>query len=232
MKTIQLVLAAGLLAMPAFCGSINFDDISSSPGFGYFFSSTRYAAQGVTFNIVNSVSDTAAVGDTFTATLTSHEAGTAGAPLIFNNSAAVSAPNFAVPLKVVCPNGSCTTQFNSEEMLMTFSVPVNFAELFTDIAPDEAADVVRLLALKSLGNNQYKIMAIDSGFDNQTSVPANRLSVYVPGGFDALLFQTTTEQEGFDNLNFANVPEPGSMALMGSGLALVGLWARRRKLNA
>jgi hypothetical protein len=55
------------------------------------------------------------------------------------------------------------------------------------------------------------------------------LEVNVPAGFSFAVFQTTTEQEGFDDLTFTALPEPGIMALVSVGLAtFLARRARRR----
>jgi hypothetical protein len=130
----------------------------------------------------------------------------------------VSPPNFAV-----------ATDGGFGDVFMSFASPITSLSLLTDDTGGEAADVVRLLALKSLGGGNYEVIAVAVGSDDATTSPANLLEVNVPAGFSFAVFQTTTEQEGFDDLTFTALPEPGIMALVSVGLAtFLARRARRR----
>ncbi|MBS1824436.1 MAG: hypothetical protein JST93_03880 [Acidobacteria bacterium] len=212
----KLALCAllGAALLPA--GLINFDDVSGPVNTRAVQQSNHYSAQGVLIQTILNATDGLQVGDTFTATPRDDGFGV-GAFATINAATATSSPNFAVSHHVVC-DPTCHAVFASDELLFSFDTPVASASLVTDTANPEAADVVRLIALKRLGGNQYQILAITSGLDNATSFPANQLQVAVDGGFTDLLFETTTEAEGIDNLDFTNVPEPStiSLALLGA----------------
>jgi hypothetical protein len=123
--------------------------------------------------------------------------------LILGNGDAVSPPNFAT-----------AKGLGTMDVLMTFSAPVNFVELFSDVNKTEGPDVIRLLALEPTGSpHQYKVVNYFQSLDNKTGINGdNRLNVATPqGGFSAALFQTLTEAEGFDNLSYTFAPcQPGS----------------------
>lgn len=87
----------------------------------------------------------------------------------------------------------------------------------------------RSLGLKDLGNNLFEIVAVASALDNEVVSPNNVLALNYAAGFDAIVFETTTEQEGFDNLTFQAVPKPGKYLL--SGAALIAIAGIRRKLS-
>ena len=120
----------------------------------------------------------------------------------------------------------------TNDLLMSFSTPVTSVRLTSDDAPGEVPDVIRLLALAATGTpNQFTVLASTDGLDNATTSPANQLAV-TNGGlpFSFALFQTTTEQEGFDDLTFSPTPEPITLLLWGTTMAGLGLsgWRRRR----
>ncbi len=79
--------------------------------------------------------------------------------------------------------------------------------------------MIRLIAVAPTGNpNEFQVIAVAEASDNATTSPGNLLSLTGLPPFSFAIFQTTTEQEGFDNLNFTTVPEPGSYALLAIGL--------------
>jgi PEP-CTERM motif-containing protein len=181
-------------------------------------SGSTYDAQGIHISTLLSIPATVdAVGDTFTATSLSDtfwlisNAGGAGS---------ISPPNFAA-----------ATGGLLNEVLFSFSTPITSLSLQTDNTPGEIADTVRLLGLQSIGLNQYEVIAVASGLDNATMLPANFLQV-TGGPFSYAIFQTTTEQEGFDNIEFTPVPEPATLTLLSSSLAGLAYRARRKRRAA
>jgi hypothetical protein len=172
-----------------------------------------YAAQGLELSTLFDIPATVdTVGDTFGALLNSSTF------WLLSNANSVSPPNFAV-----------ATDGGFGDVFMSFASPITSLSLLTDDTGGEAADVVRLLALKSLGGGNYEVIAVAVGSDDATTSPANLLEVNVPAGFSFAVFQTTTEQEGFDDLTFTALPEPGIMALVSVGLAtFLARRARRR----
>jgi hypothetical protein len=138
---------------------------------------------------------------------------------IFGNANAISLPNFAV-----ARGGG----FN--DLLISFTLPVTLVSVTSDDAVGEAADIIRLLALEQTGPNQFMVLALDSKSDNAVSAPANLLSVTLGGpSFSFALFQTTTEQEGFDDLTFTPVPEPGTLVLLLLGLGGLAAFRHTRQ---
>jgi hypothetical protein len=132
-------------------------------------------------------------------------------------SSAVSQPNIAVAL-----GGGLN------DVLMSFSSPITAISVNSDSAPAEIADVIRLIAVAPTGNpNEFQVIAVAEAFDNATTSPGNLLSLTGLPPFSFAIFQTTTEQEGFDNLNFTRVSEPGTYALLALGLVALAMMRRR-----
>jgi hypothetical protein len=201
------VLTAALFALagaaqPASAVLIDFDNLAAGNQNG-----NVLAASGVTFatgNIPNGIA----------------------APFTFSNfdprfsifaSSAVSQPNIAVAL-----GGGLN------DVLMSFSTPITAISVNSDSALGEISDEIRLIAVAPTGNpNEFQVIAVAEASDNATTSPANLLSLTGLAPFSFAIFQTTTEQEGFDNLNFTTVSEPGSYALLALGLVALGLMRRR-----
>jgi len=206
---IRRVLTAAFFALagaaqPAWAVLIDFDNLAAGDQNG-----NVLAANGVTFA---------------TGTIPNVIVG----PFTFSNfdprfsifaSSAVSLPNIAVAL-----GGGLN------DVLMSFSTPITSISVNSDSAPGEAADVIRLIALAPTGNpNEFQVIGVAEAFDNATTSPGNLLSLAGLPPFSFAIFQTTTEQEGFDNLNFTptRVPEPGTSALLALGMVALSVMRRR-----
>jgi hypothetical protein len=216
---IRRVLFAGLVILTAartaeaLPVTINFDDLPAVSD--NLQSGAAYSSLGVFISTLNSIPNTVdSAGDAFVASFLSDTF------WLISNDNSISPPNFAA-----ATNGG----FN--EVLIFFATPVTSVDLQTDDALGENPDVVRLLAVERLAGFNFQVLAADSGLDNAVMAPDNSLHVDLGGTpFSYALFQTTTEQEGFDNLQFnqvGEVPEPASLVLLGSGL--VALVRRRRE---
>jgi hypothetical protein len=198
-----------------FATTINFDDLPAASN--NFQSGSTYDAQGVHIRTFASIPNTVdSVGDTFDLS---------GLPsidtfwLISNLGGAGSISN---------PNFAAATSGGLNDVLFSFSTPITSLSLQTDNTPGEPADVVRLLALQMIGPNQFQVIAVASGSDDATAFPANFLQVSGTT-FSYAIFQTTTEQEGFDNVTFAQVPEPATLGLLLTGVT--GVVYRKRRRN-
>jgi hypothetical protein len=193
--------------------TINFDDLPAAND--NLQSGSTYASLSVVIDTLNSIPNTVdAAGDTFVASFLSPTF------WLISNSDSVSSPNFAA-----------ATNGGLNEVLIFFSTPVTSVDLQTDASPGENPDVVRLLAVARLGGVNFEVLAAASGLDDSTTAPGNQLHVDIEGApFSYVVFQTTTEQEGFDNLTFQRVPEPASILLLACGLArfVRGVVRRRR----
>ena len=187
--------------------NINFDEL---PPANLAYASGQYAGLGVTMQSLALSPAVDAVGETFAAAMVFD--GFA----VLSGDPAVSAPNFGATTNVFLqPSG----------LLFSFSTPVSFLSLQTDDAGGEAVDIVRLMALRSLGGGMFEVIAVTFGSDAETTAPGNILSLSLPNGFSYAMFATATEPEGFDNLTFTQTPEPATLALLGTGLLVL---ARRR----
>ena len=174
--------------LPTMAGTttINFDNRNAGhqPG-------NVYASEGVKFDTCQSP-DSISLGSSILLT------GCVDGFQILANSDAVSPPNFAA-----------ADPLGTHDVLMTFTDPVNFVELYSDVNKTEGPDTIRLLALQPTGTaHQYKVVNYYQSLDNKTGVNGdNRLNVATPSdSFAAALFQTLTEPEGFDNFSFTTAP--------------------------
>ena len=200
----------------AFATTINFDDqlaVSNNLQSG-----STYDALGIHISTLLSIPNTVdTVGETFDISGLLLPSDTFW--LISNPGGAGSVSN---------PNFAAATNGGLNEVLFSFSTPITSLSLQTDNTPGENPEVVRLLALQLIGPNLFQVIAVASGSDDATGFPANFLQV-TGSGFSYAIFQTTTEQEGFDNVTFAAVPEPATLSLLFTGLA--GLAYRNRRRN-
>jgi hypothetical protein len=183
---------------------VDFDGVAG----GLNKSGDLFIGSGVTFS-TGTIPNAISVGDTITFSSPDPHFD------LFGPVNAISSPNFAV-----AHNGGLN------DLLMSFTTPITSISVISDAAPGEAADVIRLIALQSLGSNQYMVLGFDQKLDNAIFPDANSiLTVSLASPFSFAIFQTTTEQEGFDNLTFTPVPEPTSLIFLASGL--LGLAAYR-----
>lgn len=218
MRPLHVFVAASFVigsAGSVLATTVTFDDLPAVTNNTQ--SGSTYDALGIHISTLGSIPNTVdTVGDTFDIT---------GLPssdtfwLISNpgGGGSISNPNFAA-----ATNGG----FN--EVLFSFSTPITSLSLQTDNTPGENADVVRLLALQLIGPNLFQVIAVASGSDDATTFPANFLQV-TGSGFSYAIFQTTTEQEGFDNVVFTPIPEPATLGLLFTGLT--GFLYRNRRGN-
>lgn len=125
------------------------------------------------------------------------------------------------------------------DVLFTFSSPVTAFSLSTDNTSGEpVADIVRVIAVAPTGNlNEYLVLNVAEQMDDAVVLPNTFLSVSNGGNpFSHVIFQATTEQEGFDDLmftpaNVAAVPEPGAVALLVGATLSGSVLLRRRKVS-
>jgi hypothetical protein len=186
-KTVSVCVAFALFGcVAAKATTINFDKLSAGHKQG-----NVYANEGIRFDTCQSPN---AISLGSIITLTSCVDGFQ----ILANSDAVSPPNFAA-----------ADPLGTTDVLMSFTNPVNFVELYSDVNKTEGPDTIRLIALQATNvPHQYKVVNYYQSLDNKTGVNGdNRLNVAMPSGsFSVALFQTLTEPEGFDNLSFTPAP--------------------------
>jgi hypothetical protein len=119
----------------------------------------------------------------------------------------------------------------ANDLLMHFSTPITQISVVSDDTGAELPQTIRLIALSQLAAG-YRVLDFVAGLDDATQSPDNLLQLDLGGAsFSDVLFEVTTEQEGFDDLRFttvAQIPEPASLALLG-GVALSGLLVGRRR---
>jgi hypothetical protein len=216
MRPLNVFVVASFLigsAGSVYATTITFDDLA--PVTNNTQAGSTYDALGIHISTLLSIPNTVdIVGDTFTATPFSDTFWLISNP---GGGGSISNPNFAA-----------ATNGGLNEVLFSFSTPIYSLSLQTDNTPGEGADIVRLLALQLIGPNQYQVVAVASGLDDATTFPANFLQV-AGAPFSYAIFQTTTEQEGFDNVVFTAVPEPATLSLLSTGLA--GFVYRNRRRN-
>jgi hypothetical protein len=208
-----LLIAAG--AASAAPITINFDystDHVGGDGDGLVLGSNPgafYAGMGVLFDQVNG--GATATGGQNLGTLSPGS----GDFLMYRGNGAVSEANY------IYAGGT-------NDLLMTFTQAVTSISVDIDIYQPESADDVRLAALVRNGDGTYSVLAVSATVADN---PVSTITLTVAPGQSFLyaIFQSTTEQEGFDNLTFQVIPLP-SAALMGTaGLAGLGFFSRRRR---
>lgn len=112
----------------------------------------------------------------------------------------------------------------TDDLLIDFGSAMTSISVLSDRYPSDGSDVIRLIGLTNV-NNTLTVGEVAEMFDandGTVTIPENTLSL--SGSYQYIILQSTTEQEGWDNLQA--VPEPGTMAALGLGLAAI---ARRRR---
>lgn len=112
----------------------------------------------------------------------------------------------------------------TQDILMSFDQAAFGLSLLSDRYPNDGNDVIRLIGLTSMGGGIFQIEEIFETTDGFTDGVGNTLSL--AGTYSHVIFQSTTEQEGFDSVSYQAVPEPGTLAALGLGIAAL---RRRRK---
>jgi len=119
----------------------------------------------------------------------------------------------------------------ANDLLMHFSIPITKVSIVSDQTGSEIAQTIRLIALSSLGAD-YEVLGFVEGDDAAVGLPDSLLELDLGStSFFDVLFEVTTEQEGFDDLRFttvAQLPEPAILALLGA-IALSGFLVGRRR---
>lgn len=198
----KIVVGLMLIALGGFSQAtlVDFERLTSGPNAGNI-----YADLGVNFSS-GSLAGTVAVGNTvtFAPNLTS----------IFGYG----------PTNVWSGSWGGYAQ-GVDDLMMTFDVAWNRVSLLTDKSIEDP-QLVRLMALRSLGGNNYEVLTFAEALDNGTSLAQCLMSLTSTTAFSHVVFEATTEQEGIDDLEFGVVPEPGTLAALGLGWVA---FSRRRR---
>ncbi|MFO0782107.1 MAG: hypothetical protein U0636_00295 [Phycisphaerales bacterium] len=191
------------LAAAAHATVIDFEDLPHSGGAILPVAGDHYASSGLYISS-GTIPGLPQVGDVFTMTDMVNEFA------YVSNSSSVSSPNLAG-----------ARDLGLQDSLFSFSTPVSSFSLTSDSVSD--GPTFRLLALEATGEpNTFRVLAVDeaeSGYQDH-------LGFTIAGGFSFVAFQVTTEQEGYDNLEFTFVPGPGALALLAAGA--LGMSRRQR----
>jgi hypothetical protein len=105
---------------------------------------------------------------------------------------AVSAPNYVVALNA-----------GTTDMLLSFTVPVTNVAIKLDFYPNEIKDKGRIAIVEPTTGNSFEVLKIVEFTDENGVPPATSVAIDLDGtAFSYVLFQTLTELEGFDDLEF------------------------------
>jgi RHS repeat-associated protein len=167
--------------------SINFDDLPEGVNPGNIL-----IDKGIKFTTV-AIPDDFTIGDTITVETLSSDF------LVFSNEVSISSPNSFLA------NGG-----GSNDALISFEKPISSISLTSDDFQFDAKDIIRLIALSPTENpNKFTIVAFDEASDDAVTAPDNLLAINLGGStFSHVIFQTTTEQEAFDDLTFTTTAVP------------------------
>jgi hypothetical protein len=180
---------------------INFDNLSTGDQPGNVLST-----EGVTFTTCD-IPDDIQSGDMITVSDPRD-----GFEVLDDPNYAVSPPAYALPL------GRATA-----DLLITFAAPVAFVSVRSDHFPSDATDLIRLVALAATDvPGQFEVLTFVNAYDDAVGSPQDLLALDLsatPTSF--VVFQSTTELEGFDNLAYTLETAPpagdGSSPSGGSG---------------
>lgn len=225
LAAVALALVAALGATPGRATVIDFEApaivgaVAETPG-------DAFAASGVVFRTVR-LSGTVAVGATVTLADVNNDL------RLYRDATAISGEQLAGP----------ALGGTSNDLLMRFTAPVASLALTSDDAV-ETANTIRLIALaETTTAGRYRVVDMVEAQDDAVEAPANRLALAPAEAFSFALFEVTRQQEGFDDLTFAfaggppvvdpppvvepppvataEIPEPGSLALLAGMLGAV-----------
>src|SRR5688572_4489749 len=171
---------------------INFDDKTAGNYSAFTYAPDPFPSTGVTFHTAD-IPNAISVGTQFTAVNQNFtfdiDAGDGGLGY-------VSSPNFAK-----------AAGGGTRDLLMSFPEWVTAVSLQLDTAPEgDNGEIVRFIALKELGPATFEVLQFVEAQDHE----AGKLMELSLSGqpFQWVVFQTTVEQEGIDNVNYTPLPEP------------------------
>ncbi|MBC8066672.1 MAG: PEP-CTERM sorting domain-containing protein [Chlorobia bacterium] len=105
------------------------------------------------------------------------------------------------------------------DTLIRFDTAVSNVSIQSDPGTPENPDIIRLIGMKAKANpGEFDVLVFNEIFDNGTTLGTTLLQFGIGTGVDYVLLQSTTENEAWDNLSTAAVPEPISLAALSAGI--------------